>query len=86
MFLETISSDFDLVIVDLPAMSSAVSFGLSVSQLGGILVVLQAEKTRDLIAQKTLRQLKADGANLLGVVFNKSRIHLPKWIDKRLGD
>ena len=85
-FLDTVCEEFDLVIADLPAVSSAASDGFSVSQLDGILVVLQAEKTSDIVAQKSLRRIKADGATVLGVVLNKCRIHLPRWIDKKLGD
>ncbi len=85
-FLETVCEDFDMMIVDLPAVSSAASYGFSVSQLDGVLVVLQAEKTSDMAAQKSLRLIKSNGANVLGVVLNKCRIHLPKWIDNKLGD
>lgn len=84
--LEDLGAPFDLVIVDLPESSSPIGCGSSLSNLDGVLFVLEAETTSDIAAQKTLRQIGADGANVLGVVFNKCRTHLPRWIDKKLGD
>jgi Mrp family chromosome partitioning ATPase len=85
-WLDLIGSDFDLVIVDLPATCLATSCGFKQSSLDGILLVLEAEATSDTTARKSLNLIREDGANLRGVVLNKYRTHLPKWIDKRLGE
>jgi len=85
-FLENVCSEFDLVIVDLPAMRSSVNCGFSLSKLDGVLFVLEAEKTSDMVAKKCLNQIKASKSNLLGVAFNKFRRRLPRWIDNKLGD
>ena len=84
-FLEKISVDYDLIIVDLPAVNSATNCEFSVSSLDGVLFVLAAEATSDMTAQKSLHQLRQLDANLLGVAFNKCRSHLPKWISRKLG-
>ena len=84
--LERLGDHFDLVIVDLPAVESPRGCGFSLSDLGAVLFVLKAESTSDVVAQKGLRQLAKNGGNVLGIVFNQRRTHLPKWIDKRLGD
>ena len=83
--LDRLSDRFDLVIVDLPAVESPTGCGFALSDLGGVLFVLKAESTTDVVAQKGLRQLGKNGGNALGIVFNQRRVHLPKWIDKRLG-
>ena len=84
-YLEEFCDESDLVIVDLPAVSLAADVALSVSSLDGVLVVLEAERTSDLVAQNSLRQIKNDGGNVLGVALNKCRTHLPGWIDAKLG-
>lgn len=83
--LDRLGDRFDLVIVDLPAVESPTGCGFALSDLGGVLFVLKAESTTDVVAQKGLRQLGKNGGNVLGVVFNQRRIHLPLWIDKKLG-
>lgn len=85
-WLDRVAADFDLVIVDLPEVSSASSCAFQWSDLDGVIFVLAAESTSDIAAQKSLRQIREDGVNVLGIAFNKCRTHLPKWLDKRLGD
>lgn len=85
-FLAHACEQFDLTIVDLQDVPSAATSAFSLSKLDGVLLVLEAESTSDIAAQKSLSHLRQQGANVLGVVLNKSRRHLPKWIDRRLGD
>jgi Mrp family chromosome partitioning ATPase len=84
-FLEPVCAEFDLVIVDLPAISSATSRWISVASLDGILFVVEAEQTSDIVAQKSLLEIQQQGAHVLGIALNRCRNHLPKWIDKKLG-
>ncbi len=78
------AADFDLVIVDLPDATSAVGYPF-LQTLDGVMLVLEAESTSDTVAQKAVNRLNQNGVNVLGVVFNKYRSHLPRWIDRRLG-
>ena len=78
---ESYRSDFDLIIVDLPAVSVPTDLNLLTSQLDGVLVVLAAEGVSAEVADRRLRPLAEGGAGLMGVVFNKRRRHLPQWID-----
>ncbi len=83
-WLDRICAGFDLVFFDLPATSLA-NCRFKVSDLNGILFVLEAEATSDIDARKSLNSIREDGAQLMGVVFNKCRKHLPKWLDRKLG-
>ena len=85
-FLEKIRHKFDLVIVDLPAVSESKAFRFSLVKLDGVIFVLEAEATSDLTAHAGLQYLKQQNANVLGIAFNKYRRHLPGWIDQRLGN
>ena len=84
--LFNIGADFDLVVIDFPAVNSGSNAGFSLSSLDGLLFVIEAESTSDVAARKCLWQLREEGANVLGAVFNKTRAHLPKWLNKKLGD
>lgn len=84
--LFNVGADFDLVVIDLPAVNSGVRGGFSLSSLDGVLFVIEAESTSDVAARKCLGQLREHGAPVLGAVFNKTRTHLPKWLNKKLGD
>jgi capsular exopolysaccharide synthesis family protein len=50
----------------------------------GVVLVVQAEKTRWEVAQSAKARLEKAGANILGVVLNDRRYHIPEWIYKRL--
>jgi len=82
---ESFRTGFDLVIVDLPALDVPTNLSLLTSRLDGVLVVLAAEGISAEVAKRQLRQLTENGTDLLGVVFNKRRRHLPWWIDRIIG-
>ena len=77
--LRSISEEFGLVIVDLAAASESLSFSLAKS-LGGVVLVLESERSRRSDALRLKRQLEHVGVNILGVVLNKRKHHLPSWL------
>lgn len=75
---------FDLVLVDLPAAGES-GLGLAMTKsLDGVLLVLEAERSRRSAALRLKRQLEHFGANILGVVLNKRRHHVPNWLYRAL--
>ena len=50
----------------------------------GVILVVQAEKTRREVAQSAKDSLLKAGANILGVVLNDHPHHIPEWIYKKL--
>lgn len=82
---ESFRTDFDLVIVDLPALNVPTNLSLLTSKLDGVLVVLAAEGISAEVAERQIRQITENGTELLGVVFNKRRRHLPWWIERIIG-
>ncbi len=78
--LKGLKEEFELIIIDSPsAMSSAQCLLLS-PKVDGVILVVQAEKTRwqtvDVVKERILSQ---DG-NILGVVLNKRRYPIPDLI------
>ena len=78
--LSRLRDHFDLILVDLPALSSS-PLGLAVCPLAdGIILVVEAEKTKATIAEKAKQRIQRAGGNILGVVLNKHRSHIPNTI------
>lgn len=75
---------FKLVIVDIPAPSELNGSVYIAGNLDAIVLVIEPESSDGRIALQT-KQLLLDGnANLLGVVLNKRRKHVPNWLDNLL--
>lgn len=77
--LGELKQEFSLLIVDLPAIGHGVAAGIG-ALLDGLLLVVEAEKVRWEAAQRTTASLRGAGGNLLGVVMNKRKYHVPDWL------
>lgn len=74
----------DLIVLDTPpVLSSSLSQALAPTA-DGVVLVVESERTRAAIAQAAKRALEAGGANILGVVLNRRRHHVPKPLYDRL--
>jgi protein-tyrosine kinase len=70
----------DVIIIDAPA-ASAEFAGLAVVGLaGGVILVVEAERTRSPIVKEAKRLIEANGGKILGVVLNKRRRYIPRII------
>ncbi|MCG6550792.1 MAG: CpsD/CapB family tyrosine-protein kinase [Candidatus Magnetominusculus sp. LBB02] len=75
---------FDYVLVDSPSEdASAVGIALA-KTVDGVVLVLEAEKTRYPMAENTKNAIEQNGGRILGVVFNKRRQYIPDFIYSRL--
>lgn len=75
---------FDEIVLDLPA-SSASSLGLTLApHCDGVVVVLEAGKTRAPVVQHLVAELRALRANIMGTVLNKRRYPVPAAIYRLL--
>lgn len=63
--------------------SGSGSMGL-VAESDGVILVVEAEKTRWQVAKNTCDEIVALGGNILGVVLNRQRHHIPKRIYEKL--
>jgi Mrp family chromosome partitioning ATPase len=84
LFWEKLRERFDLILIDSPpATLSADGLALS-SKVDGIVLVVEAEKTRWPVAESVKDRINRSGGNILGVVLNKRRLYIPEWIYKKL--
>ena len=77
-----LSSSFELVILDLPPVSKSVIGPAMSKALDGVVLVVEAERTRSLSVRATQKTIQVHGGTELGVVLNKRRSHLPKFISR----
>jgi hypothetical protein len=70
---------YDLVVIDSPPASTPLGLALAPT-VDGVILVIEAEKTRNTQAQAARDALLAGGANILGVVLDKRRYWVPRGV------
>jgi capsular exopolysaccharide synthesis family protein len=83
-FLESASKSFDYVILDGPPIPNSSESRIISSKVDGVILVLEAGVTRRQVALKAKKEIEAAGGRLLGVVLNKRKYHIPRWVYKIL--
>ena len=82
--VSTVSAGFELVILDLPPVSESVVGASFARAVDGVILVVEAERTRVHSVRASQKTLNMYGANVLGVVLNKRRFHIPDFIYRYL--
>ncbi len=82
--LPLLRREYSLIICDLPALLEHSPSMQLASLMDGVVLVVEAEKTRWEVIHKAKDTLGSTGATVLGVVLNKKRRHIPEWLYKRL--
>lgn len=77
-----LSAGFELVIMDLPPVSKSVIGPAMSKALDGVVLVVEAERTRSQLVRSTQKTIKGHGGTVLGVVLNKRRSHTPKFMNR----
>jgi protein-tyrosine kinase len=75
---------FDLIIVDAPPATVFPDGPGLVSQVDGVVLVVEAEQTRWPVALSVKEKLIKSGGNILGIVFNKRSFYIPRWLYSRI--
>ncbi|MCX5811506.1 MAG: CpsD/CapB family tyrosine-protein kinase [Proteobacteria bacterium] len=81
---EQLKKRFDVILVDSPPGGSS-PIGFTICRtVDGVIIVVEAEKTRWPVTSSIKERLLQNGANIIGAVFNKRKFYIPPWIYKRL--
>jgi len=72
------------LILDAPPVPIFSEFRVLCRKVDGVVLVILSEKTRKQVAQKAKREIEEAGGHILGVVLNKRKYYIPKWLYKRL--
>jgi capsular exopolysaccharide synthesis family protein len=84
VFWKKLRQRFDLILVDSPPVTTSTD-GLAISsKVDGIVLVVEAEKTRWPVAENVRDRIKRSGGNILGIILNKRRYYIPESIYRRL--
>lgn len=82
-FWDALNQRFDLVIIDYPQEMFA-NGPVITSMVDGVIIVVEAEKTRWQVALSLKEKIINNGGNILGLVFNKRQYYIPQYIYDRL--
>ena len=82
--LDTLKKEFRCVIIDSAALGAYPESTTLASKADGVILLVQAERTRREIVADTSRKLAGSGAKVLGVVLNRVEHYIPRFIYRRL--
>jgi protein-tyrosine kinase len=83
-FWDQLRNRFDLVIIDSPPATLYSDGPYIARQADGVILVVEAEKTSWPVVLSVKEKILKHGGNILGIVFNKRRFYIPRFIYKRL--
>ena len=75
---------YALVVLDTPSLEESASTLIYPRACDGVVLVLEAEATPVSAAESTVEAIERSGGKVLGIVFNKRRLHMPRWLFRRL--
>ncbi|MFZ2446278.1 MAG: CpsD/CapB family tyrosine-protein kinase [Syntrophobacteraceae bacterium] len=82
--LQTFKNDFELILIDsAPYFTSPDGLAIA-SKVDGIVLVVEAEKTKWQAVKMLKEKVDRVGGNILGVILNKRRFYIPQYIYKYL--
>src|SRR5258706_417853 len=82
--LDQVRERYRFVLLDTPAISTHHDSVVLSRSCDGVVVVMEAEATRGPVARATIETIERFGGKVLGLVFNKRRFYIPRWIYRRL--
>lgn len=81
--LNSLAKNFDLVVVDLPPANQPDQLFALATRLDAVLMVVESEVTTTQDARRLHQMLLNSPAHLLGVVLNKTKSYVPRWLGRR---
>jgi Mrp family chromosome partitioning ATPase len=84
-FINLVRERYDMTLIDSsPAMGRGKSLKIC-PKVDGVVLVIEAEKTRIANARAVVEKITELGGNVMGVVYNRQRNYLPAFLQKLLG-
>jgi capsular exopolysaccharide synthesis family protein len=82
--LKSMKNRYRFLVIDIPALNEASSATRVASLCDGVVLVVEAERSRWEVIQRAKEELVKSNANVLGVVLNKRRFPIPGWLYQTL--
>lgn len=80
---EELKKMYDLVLMDVPAFYQGAEARVLCQAADEIMVVIESDTSRRPIVHQMVDDLRNADFSIMGVLFNKRRFHIPRWIYKR---
>jgi len=81
---DRLRKQFDLILIDSPPVNSSADVLAICRKVDGVVLVVEAEKTRLPVVENVKERIMKQGGNLLGIVLNKRRYYIPEVVYRRL--
>jgi capsular exopolysaccharide synthesis family protein len=81
-FLKRQRKTYDYVILDAPPIKQSPISRILSSKVDGVIMIIEAHKTRKHVARRARDTLLKAGANIIGAVINKRKFFIPEFIYK----
>jgi capsular exopolysaccharide synthesis family protein len=82
--VESMRNEADWILFTAPPVNAYNDAVALAKKVDGVVLVVEAEQTRWEVAQSAKERLEDARANILGVVLNNRKLHIPGWIYRRL--
>ena len=82
--LSEMRKDFTVILIDAPPINTYADAALLGSMADGVVMILQANRTRREAAERAKEILDAGGVRVLGAVLNKRTFPIPEFLYRRL--
>ncbi len=83
-FLNLVGVYYRLIVIDMPPLFETSYTARLAGLCDGVIIVVEAEQARREVALQAKQELLRWKANLVGVVLNKRRFYIPKWLYQKL--
>jgi Mrp family chromosome partitioning ATPase len=84
LLYEQFRAKYDLTIIDCPAVFSDRYFELSPEAADGVVLVVQAERSRPEIIRQAQSLIENAGGKFIGTILNRRRSYIPDWLYRLL--
>ncbi len=81
---EDLKQMFDLILIDYPSASSHPEGFMLTPKVDGVVMVLEAGRTRWQVAEQLKERIYSQGGHILGVVLNKRSYPIPQYVYDKL--
>jgi capsular exopolysaccharide synthesis family protein len=82
--IESMRNEADWILLTAPPVNAYNDAIALAKKVDGVVLVVEAEQTRWEVARSAKERLEDARANILGVVLNNRKLHIPGWIYRRL--
>ncbi|MDH3347455.1 MAG: hypothetical protein OEM02_05045 [Desulfobulbaceae bacterium] len=83
-FLSYLRDEYEFILIDTPSSVASTETLILAEQVDGLVLVVEAGKTRWQVVDRIKQKVISQGGNILGVILNKRRFPIPNFIYKYL--